>query len=177
MNDRTLLNALTDEGTVFNHDDVYSVKLDLLNWYRTAAAELKGKSKEEILKRTTRRLKLSIRTDLAGKDSKDEAIVKTVRSTRRYFVKTMPEMPPICVEFWEGSDPRWLKKALWYVYRSKDPATGLPFPLDLVDNLVSLPHGVAKEFAEEVEARLLRAGVDPVALLGIFSRFNPQKEE
>ncbi len=59
-----------------------------------------------------------------------------------------------------------------------NPATGLPWPLDLVDMNARLPHGFNKEFVEEIEAILIRdATVPKDALLDYFTHLNPQKEE
>ncbi|MEM3066877.1 MAG: DNA double-strand break repair nuclease NurA [Nitrososphaerota archaeon] len=172
LNDRTLLSMIMETCTFFSYDEAFDVNFNILNWYRSVSKELKGKGPEDILKETERRFKVQIKADLG-----DESYLQYIMGMRRCYVKTMYEYPPVCVEFWKGSDPEWVRKALRYVYASRDPATGLPFPLDIVDNLVSLPKGVAKEFAEEVEARLLRAGIEQNVLLTLFSRFNPQKEE
>ncbi|PUA34245.1 MAG: hypothetical protein B9J98_01260 [Candidatus Terraquivivens tikiterensis] len=172
LNDRAILSILMETCTLFSYDEAFDVNFNILNWYREVSRELKGKDPEDILRGVERRLRVQIKADLG-----DESYITYVMDTKRCYIKTMEEHPPVCVEFWKGSDPEWVKKALWYVYASRDPATGLPFPLDIVDSLVSLPKGVAREFAEEVEARLLRAGVDQKVLLNLFSRFNPQKEE
>ncbi len=56
-----------------------------------------------------------------------------------------------------------LKLALAYAMKSANEATGIPFPIDLVDDSISIDRMLAKEFADEIEARL-----EPL---------NPQKEE
>ncbi|MEM1791509.1 MAG: DNA double-strand break repair nuclease NurA [Nitrososphaerota archaeon] len=172
LNDRTLLNMIMEARTLFSYDEAFSVNFNILNWYRNVSKESKGKDPETILNETIRRLEVQIKADLG-----DKSYLQYIIDMKRCYIKTMDDYPPVCVEFWKGSDPEWVKKALWYVYASRDPATGLPFPLDIVDSLVSLPKSVAKEFAEEVEARLLRVGVEQSVLLTLFSRFNPQKEE
>ncbi len=172
LNDRTLLSMIMETCTLFSYDEAFDVNFNILNWYRNVSKELKGEDPETILKETERRFRVQIKADLG-----DESYLQYIMDMRRCYIKTIDDCPPVCVEFWKGSNPNWIKKALWYVYASKDTATGLPFPLDIVDNLVSLPKGVAREFAEEIEARLLRAGMEQNVLLTLFSRFNPQKEE
>lgn len=172
LNDRSILNYLTLPGEVFWYHKAFKEHFDELNWYRTFAKEVKKGRPEDVIEKIRKKLKLQIKTDLG-----DESYVEHVRSTLRCYVKTSQETPPVCVEFWKGSDGSWMEKVLWYIYSSYDPATGLPFALDIVDSLVSLPRGVAKEFAEEVEARLLISGIDHNILWSIFYRFNPQKEE
>lgn len=172
LNDRTLLNMIMETCTVFSYDEAFDANFNVLNWYRSVSKELKGKDPKTILDEVDRRLRVQIKADLG-----DESYLQYIMGMKRCYIKTMDDYPPVCVEFWKGSDPEWVKKALWYVYASRDPATSLPFPLDIVDSLVSLPRGVAKEFAEEVEAQLLKAGMEQSVLLTLFSRFNPQKEE
>lgn len=54
--------------------------------------------------------------------------------------------------------------------------TGLPFPIDLIDENVLLPRGFTKEFVEEVEALLIQdKALDKVDLSNYFSYLNPQK--
>jgi len=66
---------------------------------------------------------------------------------------------------------------LSYVLSTASPGTGLPIPLDLVDELVSLPRGLGREFVNEIEAELLRKGFSKESLIAIFARYNPQKDE
>ena len=57
-------------------------------------------------------------------------------------------------------------------------ATGLPFPLDLVDENVSLPENLTREFVEEVEALLIKdKELNKISLQNHFLSINPQKEE
>jgi len=59
-----------------------------------------------------------------------------------------------------------------------NPATGLPFPLDLVDANISVDRKVAREFADEIEARLLLDHeLNAEEVHGEFISINPQKEE
>jgi hypothetical protein len=57
-------------------------------------------------------------------------------------------------------------------------ATGLPFPIDLIDENVTLPAGFTNEFVEEIEAQLVRdPELDKLDLANNFAPINPQKKE
>ena len=71
-----------------------------------------------------------------------------------------------------------VKTILSYFQASHNPATGLPFPMDLIDQNVSLPTEFTKEFVEEVEALLIRdSEIEKYDLSNYFQSINPQKEE
>jgi hypothetical protein len=56
-------------------------------------------------------------------------------------------------------------------------ATGLPMALDMVDELVLVPRGFTRDFAEEVEARIVeRYWGDFEAVRVFFQNMNCQKE-
>lgn len=64
---------------------------------------------------------------------------------------------------------------LAYFQANPNPVTGLPFPIDLIDQNVSLPRGFTKEF---VEALLIRdRELDGFDLSNYFMYINPQMEE
>jgi len=61
---------------------------------------------------------------------------------------------------------------------SCNAATGLPLPLDLVDQAVGIPRGFTREFVEEIEATLAKdPDLDKFELETRFSSLNPQKGE
>ena len=93
----------------------------------------------------------------------------------RYFIRCC-EAPPFCLEVPAGVD---LGVVLPYLVSVHNPATGLPLPIDLIDENVTLPDGLSREFVEEVEAALLRdsGGLSEDVLMEWFSSINPQKEE
>jgi len=93
----------------------------------------------------------------------------------RYFIRCC-EAPPFCLEVPAGVD---LGVVLPYLMSVHNPATGLPLPIDLIDENVTLPDGLSREFVEEVEATLLRdsGGLSEDVLMEWFSSINPQKEE
>jgi poly(3-hydroxyalkanoate) synthetase len=61
---------------------------------------------------------------------------------------------------------------------SCNAATGLPLPLDLMDQDVGIPRGFTREFVEEIEATLAKdSDLDKFELETRFSSLNPQKGE
>jgi poly(3-hydroxyalkanoate) synthetase len=59
-----------------------------------------------------------------------------------------------------------------------NPATGLPLPLDLMDQDIGIPRGFTQEFVEEIEATLAKdRDLDKFELETRFSSLNPQKKE
>jgi len=82
---------------------------------------------------------------------------------------------PACIELGSGIDQDLV---LSYLQASANPATGLPFPIDLIDEIISFDRELASEFADEVEARLLlSSGLDVDHVYGEFESINPQKPE
>lgn len=66
-----------------------------------------------------------------------------------------------------------LGKILSYFQTFHNSATGLPFPIDTVDELVTISRGFQREFVDEIQAQLIRERItDPY-----FEYMNPQKEE
>lgn len=98
-----------------------------------------------------------------------------VRQSARYFVRCSSG-PPFQFEMFEDVD---VSPLLPYFLAFHNPATGLPWPIDLIDESVSMPAGFTKEFVDEVQARLLRDPdmKDKLKLMEFFSYLNPQKEE
>ncbi|HDD72285.1 MAG TPA: hypothetical protein ENF98_01305 [Candidatus Bathyarchaeota archaeon] len=94
----------------------------------------------------------------------------------RYYVRYSKTAPPFEVEVVEGTDVERFARLFVDFY---NPATGLPFPLDLIDQAVSLPRGSTTAFTQEVEAHLIhdRDIEDKSAISDYFTYLNPQKEE
>ena len=49
-----------------------------------------------------------------------------------------------------------VSRILPHLIATHNPATGLPLPLDMIDQNVGLPRGFTHEFVEEIEANLVR---------------------
>ncbi len=93
----------------------------------------------------------------------------------RYYLRCSRATAPFCIE----TPPEMeISPIMSYLYANHNPATGLPFPLDLIDANVSLPTSFTKEFVEEVEALLIRdPELNDVDLANHFQPLNPQKED
>jgi len=188
LSDRSILNFFMKQGQVLDYDLLgLGSRFDAFSWYRKVLMEGAWRSKEpdQVLREAERRVVVQLVADLtpfvrmggSWSSYANEPVVKAARSTKRVFVKTVEDIPPTCVEFPPTMPESMRDLVISYVYQTANPATGLPLPLDLVDNLVSLPRGIGREFVNEVEAELLRRGISKESLLAIFSRYNPQKDE
>jgi hypothetical protein len=98
-----------------------------------------------------------------------------VLSTERFYLRTDYPAPPFCLEAKIGME---LKHIVPYLAAVHNPATGLPLPLDMIDQNVGLPRGFTREFVEEIEANLVRdSALDKFDLQNHFAYLNPQKQE
>ena len=192
-NDKAILRAVLRPGEYFDYRDLlgewsYLHYTGLVTWIKEIRRKFRKISGEEKLKvafeHVNRKLGVQIGTDLCpdrreiGEDEwrkcRDEK-VKNITGMRRVYAKLAPYAQPICVEFSEAVD---LELVLAYLKQSINEATGLPFPLDLIDANIGVDRGIAREFAEEVEARLLlEERLEAEEVRGEFTSLNPQKEE
>jgi hypothetical protein len=99
--------------------------------------------------------------------------------TARFYARAGDSAPPFEFELHALMVPEPLHRLLAYFRGFHNPVTGLPWPIDLVDEQVSIPGGFLREFVEEIEARLIRDPElpDKGAISRVFSYLNPQKPE
>jgi len=187
-NDRSLLRSLMRCGEYFDYRDLLGDRWSYLHynglkgWFKEIKRMIKDlpedRKLEKALGHVDRKLRTQIITDLAPKDSGSEMreeIFREVIGVRRIYVRLSPYAPPTCIELGRGVD---LESTLAYLMENANLATGLPFPLDLVDANVSVDRRIAREFADEVEARLLLDHeLNAEDVHGEFISINPQKEE
>ncbi len=187
LTDRSLLTRVMEVGEVLDlngligEDTPYEVFSALSGIVHERKRRGRKAEMGELFAEAWKRVSIQIVTDLLPRgpeepEDRKDRIVNTVLSTRRVFVRTVPDQPPACLEFPKGVDADVLDLALSYAFGTVNPATGLPLALDLVDELISLPRGIGREFVEEVEGILLATGVDFRSIRALFSRNNPQKE-
>lgn len=181
VGDRTLLNLLLDVGELFDFRTLLPEEIwhGYLSEYSTTVRRDKFSrmQREEVLQEVKRLYENQIRADLTDGSGLDlKAIKEAVTSVERVFLKTIDEQPPICIEFPRTIDDGLLNRVLSYALETANPATGFPVCFDLIDELISLPSKLGREFIEEIEARLVMAGYDKRSLVSIFGRVNPQKE-
>ncbi|MFQ6134581.1 MAG: DNA double-strand break repair nuclease NurA, partial [Nitrososphaerales archaeon] len=129
--------------------------------YRYKVLKKKEKiSMEKIYDDAAQNLKRTIRKSL---DIDHLQILKTAR----YYARCSNALP---FEF-ETHLNAEVKPILSYFLGFHNPATGLPWPIDLVDENVSLPRGFTREFVDEIEAELIRDPEvqDKIGLQAYFS--------
>ncbi len=187
-NDRSLLRSLMRCGEYFDYRDLLGDRWSYLHynglkgWFKEIKRMIKDlpedRKLEKALGHVDRKLRTQIITDLAPKNSGSEMreeIFREVIGVRRIYVRLSPYAPPTCIELGKRVD---LESTLAYLMENANLATGLPFPLDLVDANVSVDRRIAREFADEVEARLLLDHeLNAEDVYGEFISINPQKEE
>jgi hypothetical protein len=187
-NDKAILRRLMRPGEYFDYADLlgnnsyYLHYSSLKGWLHEIKRKVSGRPEDEkiriALEHVEKKLRLQIATDLCPKDACDalkDATYREVLSPRRLYIKLSPHTAPACIELGSGVDQ---DLALSYLQASANPATGLPFPIDLIDELISFDRKLASEFADEVEARLLLgSGLDVDHVYGEFESINPQKPE
>lgn len=127
-----------------------------------------GMGMVDVYRRYERLVELDIKRNLRCSASQ-------VMKTARYYIRCDASAPPMCFEAHKDVD---VGPLVAYFQANHNPATGLPFPIDLIDENVSLPQGFTKEFVEEVESLLIGdPELDRFDLSNYFMSINPQKEE
>jgi len=95
--------------------------------------------------------------------------------TSRYFIRCSYPSPPFCFETPIDYE---LNNLLGFFVATCNRATGLPLPLDLTDQDISMPTGFTQEFVEEIEANLVKdSDLDKYEIANHFASLNPQKQE
>jgi len=187
-NDRAILRALMRVGEYFDYVDLlgengtYLHYSGIKGWFNEIKKKIRGLSDSEKLRKALEhvndKLKLQITTDLCPKSASEEEqneVFREVLDSKRIYVRLSPYAPPACIELGRGVD---LDFVLSYLRKSGNPATGLPFPIDLIDENITLDRRLALEFADEVESRLLlNPELDVDNTYGEFESINPQKME
>ncbi len=103
----------------------------------------------------------------------DEVFKLIAERLERHYLKASEEAPACCLEAPRGVE---LGPILAYCAGFANEDTGHPFPLDLIDDDVTLPRLFTREFVQEVEARLLTRLTDLEAVRRLFAYLNPQKK-
>jgi len=173
-NDKDILASLMKAGESFSYDEHFGSHdafnyLSRLAWafgrfYKTEG----GRSMESIFEACKGDVERNIRRDLNCEPSK-------ILATTRYYLRCSYAAPPFAIETHPKMD---MGPVMAFCQSSCNPATGLPLPLDLIDQDVGIPRGFTREFVEEIEATLARdPDLDKFELETRFSSLNPQKQE
>jgi hypothetical protein len=161
MRDKYILARLMPPSTYWTYDSIMD---DPIAYSRAISrAQVKGLKGEEALKWARKILK---------RDQKRLGI-ESPPKLKRGYIRSYSETAPFEVELPGNMSIEEIAKKIIPLC---NPATGLPFPLDLMDADISLDIRIAKAFADEVEARVLNAE-NPRAVKDFFTGINPQKEE
>jgi hypothetical protein len=174
VNDKYILAALLPAGHYFAYEWIferpeayhYYAQMRALYDYVTLTRR-RVRRLDQLYEAAKRKVTQSIYKSL-------EYAVERVTSLARYFVRCC-EAPPFEFEVKVGTD---IEPLLSYFKAFHNPATGLPWPIDLVDQNVTIPKGFNKEFVEEIEALLIKDAISQKdVLFNFFTYLNPQKEE
>jgi len=92
---------------------------------------------------------------------------------QRAFVKMFSAPPPFEVEYFPTVN---LKKIMGRLKPWCNPATGLPFVLDLLDHDIMIEQALMRAYSEEVYARALNKTLEAEKLTALFKPLNPEKE-
>jgi len=169
-NDRDILASIMPSGHWFAYEWSLGMPeaFNYFTWFRTTLEQYPGRSMETILKESTLRAINDIKLNLRCPSS-------DIFKTSRYYMRCINSALPFCFETHKDIDVRPL---VAYFQANHNKVTGLPFPIDLIDQNVTLPRRFTKEFVEEIEAILVRDHeLDKYSLSNHFMSINPQKEE
>ncbi len=177
-NDRAILASIMPPETYFAYEWLLGSPT-AFNFYTTlrTAYEKMGGSKD--LAYAEQRAKEIVENDVLRSLNTQKVnpryTAEDIYKTARYYMRCSNAAPPFCFETLQNID---VKPILAYFAASYNPATGLPFPMDLIDQNVSLPTEFTREFVEEVEALLIHdPEIEKFDLSNYFQSINPQKEE
>jgi len=172
-NDKEILSSLVKEGEWFSYETAFRDPV-LFNYYTRLALAYRryaidpSRSIESIFDACKGEVDRNVRRDLL---CKPEHILRTAR----HYVRCSYPMPPFC---FEAPIDFSLDSVLAFFKVSCNKATGLPMPLDLTDQDITIPAGFTREFVEEIEARLVKdPDLDKYELENHFASLNPQKQE
>lgn len=174
INDRAILARLMPPETWFAYEGLLGTP-QAFNYLAAIKAAIRQQIEagytrtfEEVLRMHVARVDRAILENLGC--SSDE-----IFKTSRYYLRSCGAAFPFC---FEADRDMNVAPVVAYFQANCNKATGLPFPLDLIDSNVSLPQGFTKEFMQEVEATIIRdSEIKKIAPGYYFASLNPQKEE
>jgi hypothetical protein len=170
-NDRAILTYLMPEGRWFDYGSLLE-KPEEYQYYTLVKGVMSRygyTDPESALKEARREFAQGVKANL---NMNPDPLLKI----HRYFHRPYAAAPPFCFEMHRDMSVEEL--AGYFAKENCNPATGFPYPIDLIDENVTLPSMFAKEFVEEVEAILLSdPSLDKTDLFNWFTGINPQKEE
>jgi hypothetical protein len=149
-NDKDILSSLMKKGQWLSYEAIYG-DATIYNFYSRLAGAFgvfvrPARGMESIFENCKNDVYRNIRRDLLCEP-------QDILRTSRHFVRCSYPAPPFC---FETPIQYKLEPLLAFFSATCNPATGLPLPLDLTDQDVTIPEGFTREFVEEVEANLIK---------------------
>jgi hypothetical protein len=172
-NDKQILASLLKEGEWFSYKTAFEDPSMFIYYSRLALAyhryaRERERSIESIFKASMGEVDRNIKQDLLCEPDQ-------ILRTARHYVRCAYPGPPFCFETPLNFN---LAPLLAFFKASCNKATGLPIPLDLTDQDITIPAGFTREFVEEIEARLTKdKDLDMYEIENHFGSLNPQKQE
>ena len=172
-NDKEILSSLIREGEWFSYTTAFGDPA-LFNYFTRLALAYRrysidrSRSLESIFDACKGDVDRNVRRDLLCEPTR-------IFKTARHYVRCSYPAPPLCFETPINFN---LESVLAFFNACCNRTTGLPMPLDLTDQDITIPVGFTREFVEEIEARLVKdPELDKYELENHFASLNPQKQE
>jgi hypothetical protein len=172
-NDKEILSSLMKMKSWFSYESAFGDPTAFTYFSRLALAYDRyavnsSRTMDSIFKACRNDVDRNIKRDLLCDPRK-------ILNTKRYFVRCSYPAAPFCFETPADYEPGDL---LGFFLDTCNRATGLPLPLDLTDQDVTMPAGFTQEFVEEIEANLVKdPDLDKYEIENHFASLNPQKQE
>ena len=172
-NDKEILSSLIKEGEWFSYETAFGNPVLFTYFTRLALAYHRyaidpQRSMKSIFEACKKDVDRGAERDL-------KCMPKDIFRTARHYARCTYPAPPFCFETPVNFD---LDSILGFFGGCINKATGLPLPLDLTDQDITIPTGFTQEFVEEIEARLVKdPTLDKYELESHFASINPQKQE
>lgn len=172
-NDKEILSSFMKEKQWFSYESAFGDPI-LYNYFTRLALAYNryavdtSRTIESIFKACKDDVDRNVRRDLLCDSAR-------IFRTSRYFIRCSYPSPPFCFETPIDYE---LNHLLGFFVATCNRATGLPLPLDLTDQDITMPTGFTQEFVEEIEANLVKdPDLDKYEIANHFASLNPQKQE
>ena len=172
-NDKEILSSSMKERQWFSYESAFGDPI-LYNYFTRLALAYNryavdtSRTIESIFKACKDDVDRNVRRDLLCDSAR-------IFRTSRYFIRCSYPSPPFCFETPIDYE---LNNLLGFFVATCNRATGLPLPLDLTDQDITMPTGFTQEFVEEIEANLVKdPDLDKYEIANHFASLNPQKQE
>lgn len=172
-NDKEILSSFMKEKQWFSYESAFGDPI-LYNYFTRLALAYNryavdtSRTIESIFKACKDDVDRNVRRDLLCDSAR-------IFRTSRYFIRCSYPSPPFCFETPIDYE---LNNLLGFFVATCNRATGLPLPLDLTDQDITMPTGFTQEFVEEIEANLVKdPDLDKYEVANHFASLNPQKQE